>query len=490
MAEYKYGVYAQVGADIVQNASEAGSAPVYFGTAPVNLLSGDVAAKVNRPLKISNLNEAQRVLGYFPAGSRWGKYTLCEAIAAHFANSKGNVGPIYVINVLDPETHRKGEQTSQSITFTNRRAQIVTDSIILSTFAIAEKVLGTDYTLSYNFTTGVLTITDIGTKEMSEETASFYEVDFEQIDESTVIGAADENGNLTGISAVALVYQECNVIPNYLAAPGWSDKKAVYNALVAAAQNINGHWSAFVFADLAIEEVTNIAAAKKWKKDNGYTSGFSKVCWPQVRGGDGNVYHISTLEVVEKLRVDLQNDNIPFETAGNKTIPVVGLYFGEGVKASFDKAMANELTAAGITTAVYWEGNWRIWGDHTAAYEYGSDAEVRYTFDVNVIMQFYIMNSFQRDWGSQIDAPMTVALSETILNREQEKLDALVARGALIGNPTVSFSTEDNPTDAIRAGQFVWNYTETNTPPFKAGTAIVSYTDAGFSSYYGEGGNE
>ena len=152
--------------------------------------------------------------------------------------------------------------------------------------------------------------------------------------------------------------------------------------------------------------------------------------------------------------------------------------------------MANELTAAGITTAVYWEGNWRIWGDHTAAYEYGSDAEVRYTFDVNVIMQFYIMNSFQRDWGSQIDAPMTVALSETILNREQEKLDALVARGALIGNPTVSFSTEDNPTDAIRAGQFVWNYTETNTPPFKAGTAIVSYTDAGFSSYYGEGGNE
>ena len=38
-AEYKYGVYGRIGDDIAQNASEAGTAPVYFGTAPVHLFS-------------------------------------------------------------------------------------------------------------------------------------------------------------------------------------------------------------------------------------------------------------------------------------------------------------------------------------------------------------------------------------------------------------------------------------------------------------------
>ena len=49
MAEYKYGVYGVIGNDIAQNASQAGMAPVYFGTAPVNLLS-DPAGTVNVPV--------------------------------------------------------------------------------------------------------------------------------------------------------------------------------------------------------------------------------------------------------------------------------------------------------------------------------------------------------------------------------------------------------------------------------------------------------
>ena len=101
MAEDKYGVYGVIGNDIAQNASQAGMAPVYFGTAPVNLLS-DPAGTVNVPVKISNLSDAQKKLGHFSDSAKWGKYTLCEAVAAHLANKNGNVGPIYVINVLDP----------------------------------------------------------------------------------------------------------------------------------------------------------------------------------------------------------------------------------------------------------------------------------------------------------------------------------------------------------------------------------------------------
>ena len=53
MDNYKYGVYGKIGDDIAKNASEAGTAPVYIGTAPVNFLS-DYSGKVNVPVKIRN----------------------------------------------------------------------------------------------------------------------------------------------------------------------------------------------------------------------------------------------------------------------------------------------------------------------------------------------------------------------------------------------------------------------------------------------------
>ena len=81
MANYKYGVYGMIGDDIAKNASEAGTAPVYIGTAPVNFLP-DYAGKVNQPVKISNLSDAVKKIGHFSDSTKWAKFTLCEAVAA------------------------------------------------------------------------------------------------------------------------------------------------------------------------------------------------------------------------------------------------------------------------------------------------------------------------------------------------------------------------------------------------------------------------
>ena len=484
MSEYKYGVYGVIGNDIAQNASQAGVAPVYFGTAPVNLLA-DPTGTINVPVKISNLSDAQKKLGHFSDSAKWGKYTLCEAVAAHFANKNGNVGPIYVINVLDPATHKKSSKTTKSLTFANKKATIEADDIIISTLAIDDKVLGIDYTIDYDFSTGVLTITDKGTEAMTTVSVSYDTIDTAAVTADTVIGSTKEDGSVSGIAAVKLVYQTCNVIPTYLAAPGWSDQKAVYDALVTASQNINGHWCAFVYADIPVGANKTIAAAKAWKAENGYNSGFSKVFWPMVKEG-ATIYHLATLALVEKIRCDLANDDVPFETEGNKAIPVTGLYFGEDVIANgFDKADANELTAAGISTAIYWESNWRTWGDHTAAYTYGGSHKAREIFDVNMLMLFYIANSFQKEWGTTIDKPMTLALRDTILNREQEKLDILVAKGALIGSPSVEFLETNNATSDMMNGDFRWDISATITPPLKSATGVVCYTNAGFSAYFG-----
>lgn len=473
---YKYGVYGVIGDDIAQNASQAGIAPVYFGTAPVNFLS-DYAGKVGKPVQISNLSDAQKKLGHFTSSDKWDKYTLCEAVAAHFANTNGNVGPIYVVNVLDPANHQKTAKTSSSVTFTNKKATIKSDSIIVSTFALADKVLGEDFTISYDFEEGALVITDIGETPMTSVQASYFEIDHTKITAATIVSGIN--------AAMKLVYQECNVIPTYTAAPGWSDTKTVYDALVAASQNINGHWNAFVFADLKVgSDCNSIEKAKTWKQTNGYTAGGSKVFWPMVKNGD-NVFHISTLALAEKVRCDLEHNNVPFETCGNKAIPATALYFGKDGGTEFDKSEANELTAAGIATAVYWESNWRTWGDSTAAYTYGGGHKAREIFDVNMIMLYYIANSFQKEWGTTIDKPMTIALRDTILNREQEKLDTLVAVGALIGSPSIEFVESNNQTVDVMNGDFRWDIAATNTPPLKSATGVVSYTNSGFAAYFG-----
>ena len=234
------------------------------------------------------------------------------------------------------------------------------------------------------------------------------------------------------------------------------------------------------------------ALAKQWKTDNGYDSMYTKVFWPQGKTSDGTIYHVSSLAIAETLRTDASHDGIPMETCSNKTVQLASQYFGEASKnQGFDQAAGNELNAVGITTIVKWGGSYKIWGPHTAAFKAAdsgnaaSDVDPLAIFDTNMRMQEYIINSFEEDHGDQVDDPMDLNLRDSILNDEQQKLDALVAEGALIGSPSIVFTETENPISDMRNGNFVWNIVDTPTPPAKSLTAKVAYTDAGFESFFG-----
>lgn len=479
--EYKYGAYGHLGETVAQNAVQAGTTVVYVGVAPVNLLRG-YKGVINYPVKLTNYPNAQKTIGY---SSDWNKYSLCEAVSAHFNNTKGNIGPIYVINVLNPDIHRKKNQTDQNLVFSNGQALIKSDTIILDTLALEGVVEGTDYQVDYNYTKGLVVIKSIGKNMLSGSiAASYYEVEFKDIDAAEIIGGVTASGEYSGLGALQLLYQEQNQVCNLLAAPGWSDKPEVYKAMCTAADQINGHWNAFVLADIPVQDVNTIDEAKTWKVSHGYNSERSKVFYPKGKESTGIVYHLSTMAAVEFMRIDYSHDSIPMETCGNKEIPISGQYFGESVNQGFDQQMAKELTSAGISTCVFWGGNWVLWGDHTAAYTYGADVDPRAIFDVSMRMLFHITNSFQREWGTTIDKPFTKQLRDRIINREQEKLDALVAQGALVGTPEVLFLESENSTTDMLNGDFRWDIPVTPVPPLKSATVYVAYTDTGFAAYF------
>lgn len=496
-SEYIHGAYGTVGDSVVSSATEATTAPLLVGTAPVNLIRGYADASIiNTPVKLSNIG-GKNTIGY---SDDWDSFTLCEVLKAFFDNDNGNIGPIYIINVLDPDTHRATEETTVSLTFTNGRAYIESDTIILDTFALEDKVEGTDYALSYNFSTGKLAITsaDSSNKLTGSITASYYDVDTTAVTDDDIIGTVSDDGVYTGLQAGTLLYPKKNVITNLIGAPGWCDNQTVYEAFCEFAELINSHWFAFVFADIPLEDsdstaVDTIAKAVSWKSSNGFDNMYSKVFWPQANTSDGDIYHLSSLAMAEQLRTDLSHDGVPMETCSNKSIPVDAQYFGESAtNQGYDQNSANTLNANGITTLAAWGGEYVLWGPHTAAFVAGddgnaeSDVDPLAIFDTNMRMQEYILNQFQETWGSSVDAPMDKNMKDTILESEQQKLDALVTKGALIGSPTVEFLESENSTTSLMNGNFKWNILDTPTPPAKSMTAEVAYTDAGFTSYFGE----
>lgn len=485
---YKHGAYGEITSGKVTDAQQSDVVAAYIGTAPVNLIRGYADANIiNMPIKVANMSDAQRKLGY---SNKWAEFTLCEAFAEHFDNTVGNVGPIYVVNVLDPDTHKKAEKTTKELSFVNQRAEFESSDIILDTFAIADKAEGVDYSLEYNYSKGTVVVKLLTGDASATLTCSYNTVDVSTVEEADIIGQTTEDGQYTGLHALKLLYQYHNAVLSTLAAPGWSHIPAIYRAMVSTVQKLNGHWDGFVNADIPLkdaegEEINTIAKAIAWQKANGYTSEFSKVYWPMVKDGSGRVFHLSTVGQATMLRVDLSHNGVPYETPSNKEIMATAQYFGPDSKNNgFDQQTCNGLNEKGITTACFWGGRWVLWGPHTAAYTYNGSGEARAIFDVNIRMLMYISNGFQLRHGTKIDQPMTMQDKDVILNQEKQELDTLTGIGALIGTPSVEFLETENPTTDMMNGDFVWNFSVTNTPPNKSNTARVGYTDEGFAAFF------
>ena len=228
---YLHGAYGEILDSKVNSAQQADAVAVYIGTAPVNLIR-DYADKdlVNMPLKIQNMGEVQTKLGY---SANWQDFTLCEVFAEHFDNTVGNVGPIYVVNVLDPAAHRDTEKTTKTLTFKNNRAEFESSDIILDTFAIADMAEGVDYSLSYNYAKAAVVVQLLKDSTAESISCTYNTVDASAVLPADIIGQQTEDGEYTGLSAAALIYTKFNAVLNTLTAPGWSHHPEVYRAMVS-----------------------------------------------------------------------------------------------------------------------------------------------------------------------------------------------------------------------------------------------------------------
>lgn len=471
MSDYRHGAYAdQEDSKDYTSPSGVGTIPVYIGRAPIHQLA-NFAGKTNVPILISSWQDGRKKIGYSDV---WGSYDLCEAVYAHFCNKVNSVGPIVVINVLDPAEHKNATSQSATVNFVKRTAAIVSSKVILSTIKIEGKTLGTDYSAAYA-EDGLSVILKDLKGGLDSVTVTYSEVDPAAVTETEVAA---------GINAgVPLVYYNLSVVPTILCAPGWSQKPTVLASLIAMQNKINGHWYSWINADLDASTVKTIDAAITAKGAYENITAAGALLWPMAKKGS-HIFHASTLNTVAMQWVDYQNNNVPYETSSNKQIDIDSMCLADGTEIQFDQVDANQLNANGIDTMTYWEGTWRMWGPHTMKYVEGSDIDDRDVFDCNVRMMHYVENIFQRRYGAEVDKPMTRGRKDSILNDFQAWLDGLLQDGALLLG-LVEFTEADNPTNDMVSGNFVFSTEFTNPVPGKSISNIVRWTSDGLNSLFG-----
>lgn len=489
MSEYKHGAYGQIQAAGSRVSTEALNAFVYVGTAPVNQVA-DGGKNVNKPVLVRSINEAKKLFGY---SDDWASFTLCEAMKVHL--EQRGVGPLVLINVLDPSTHVKSESGSKSLTPSNGRVVIAgAEKIVLDTVVVkageTEKVLGEDYTMVYNIDKQTLTIANAKTNGLGTAalTITYKEVDPAAVASADVIGSSDGYGLNKGLAVIRNVYQETGYIPSFLLAPGFSGDPAVHTAMAAASRKIGGHWDAYMLVDIPITSggtAVTLATAPDWKNDNGYTCDNESCYFPLALGTDGRKYHLSVLAAANLQTLIAAQDGVPYRTASNTECGIIqNLYLGESTQGrAYDDTLINDtLNKNGISSAAYVGGRWCIWGAHGAPY--GPDnADTINVSEVNRMMLYYISNDFQHRRSKDVDKPMTANDIQSIMAEEQARLDALRNLGAILLGEVHLHAEQDDRSDLIK-GDFSFDFEVTVTPLAKSLTAVVSWTDEGFETYF------
>lgn len=457
--------------------------PCYIGSAPYWQVDSSKWADIaGQAFVLSGLSEARSKIGFFlPDSGRWPKaYSLCEAVYAHFGDELSAVGPIIVL-INKASVTVDADAVSANVAMANGVGSIDVDGkAILNTVTIAGKSKGVDYTAVYDDKGQSIIITDIN-KALGSTAAVTYSV-VEGLDTLVMT-----SGTFDGIDYFE---QTIRKIPCGFAAPGWEDALidgvtdgvTVGEKLVAISEGkINSHWYTQSYIQLTSAARADVATEKATK---GYDSPKTKLCWPFVKKGS-LVYSLATYFIVAKMKVDINNGNVPFESASNEIINIDGLCDASGNTIPQKESAANDLNYIGVATCNFVSGAWRTWGVCMANYLESNKENIlpEYLNDVAVQMRDYVSNDFQAANFDYVDKPIPTRTAKEIVDDYQLTLNNLVNIGALLYG-AVSFKAADNSVSSLANGEFVFSLVETSTPPGKSITVKVQYTATGLETYY------
>lgn len=463
---------------VIATAQTTAGLPVVFGTAPVHLANDP---KVNEPVICYSWTEAVKYLGYHES---WDKYTLCEAMYSEF--KLFGVAPVVFVNVLDPKKHKK-HVASTSVAITDKTATLK-DDVILNSLTVsaassgAAAKAGTDYTAAYDDdgNTLITVLKDGALASAASVYVTYDAVDATMVKDADIIGGVGSGDTVTGLELLDMIYPKFSLVPGLLAAPGWSQHPEVAAVMEAKSKKFNGLFSATVLLDIDTTQVKAYSDCNTWKTANGYTHNNEYVGWPMGRIGD-HVFYMSTLAMGRIGQTDADNDDVPYESPSNKTLPINGLCLKDGTEVTLDLTRANMLNGQGIVTAINSPAGFVLWGNYTGAYPSTTDPKdvflcVRRMFDWDDTI-------FVLTYWNRLDKPGKPRNIKSILDSERIRLNGLISREYILGG-SIDFLEEENPTTDLEAGIFRFHKKRTPPVPMQEIDSISEYDTSAFAALF------
>ena len=479
---FKHGVYGEQSAYAGKSLTRAvGTIPAYIGTAPIHQLNlTDYSEYINKPILINSYADAKAKLG---VSDNFGKFTLMEAIYAHFMNGDAPIAPIIVVNMADP-TKLVEETVASTVTLTgasgNKVGYINDDSVSIGSIKIASMTMGVDFTAEYVDGKVKVTVTK----------ASFTDGTIE-LTYNRVKTSADDIVTTTAFSTALDALDICELVtgkmPNIVAAPYYSKIKEYHDLLIAKAMNkIALKWNFIVVVDIKADSTTNtVAKAISKKATDGYNSKLEKVFYPML-SYNGKIYHYSTMAVVRMQQTDTEADGVPYVSPSNKKIYADAAVLEDGTQIYINETTANTANANGLTTTNVIRGELRMWGSCNGNYNYANEDNIdpENRQDASIRMMQYLLNTMQRDYMDNVDMPISRRDIDAIKASVQQWLNSLVNEGKLL-YAEVNFIEDNNSVADMVSGDFTFDVATTTTPNAKSITFKLQYTTEGIATLTG-----
>lgn len=414
-----HGVYTYESATSVVTPNKATSGiPFVIGIAPLSSVDADKRAEVNVPVLATSFAEAEEKLGF---SDNFTDYGISEFMYYHFKLAGCQPAIFLPLTETISTQAFNGDGTAKTFTVTDKPDCVHN-----------VKVSGVEVeVVSYVKSTGVVTLKTapaVGTDNvvvtyLSKPTAATVAAAVEYID---------------------LCMPMFSVIPDLIAAPGYSHESLVAATMATKISAVNGLFKGKAAVDIDAESYTAAITAK----NGGSFNSDQILCWPNGTLGE-YVFHGSTVEIGRIAQIDTKNEGVPFESPSNKGVSLDGLITPGGTRVVLTWAQANILNDAGICTFLNFMSGWTAWGNVTGCFPSNRDVK-DYFIPVNRMFD-WVANTLIKTFWSKLDDPTNPRLVDTILNSCNIWLNGLAGRGWLYGG-RVEMLDSENPLTDLMAG--------------------------------------
>lgn len=442
MAQITHGISAEKIATSV-SAPIAAASGIHFavGTAPVQAAGG----RANEVIMAQSFQEAARQLGY---SEDWKKYSLCEEMYSAFQLYK--IGPVFMVNVLDPERHRKAE-AKKSMTPADNKIALPLEAIA-DTVKVSGKTEGTDFEAFYDGTNCIIEFLGDAPQTAAVE-VEYSAVDPSKVTKDDIIGGySAATHKTTGLELIDSVFPKYTLVPDIILCPNWSHDPEVAAVMAAKAENINGLFEAVAILDVDTQAVAHYSAAPEWKKGKNFMNKAQIVCFPKLALGS-RVFNFSTQLAGSMSATDNDGDlggGTPCESASNKSLRADRMVMADGAEAVMDLQAANYLNENGIVTGLNFYNGFVSWGNYAACYPASTDA-ADYFYSISRMFRWVAKCAILSYW-SYTDRKMTRRLIDAILQGINDWLNGLAAEERILGG-RVEMPEEENAATALMAGR-------------------------------------